>query len=192
MRTSSLSPAPVVVVATTLVWCVTSLRYGQVTIRMPLLDFQSSMDLAISIQPFLWGAHVSSSAKSPDGTDDTTWNARSCSHDGKSGLWIGSNQSSARRVGSDRSSSRSLQNDSTSCSIGKHYRLINPSQGKQSSSAVQFTYQDRTVLTYVRVLSTVEEIEPTLKLKGLEEDALYSLEGTDKSLFQEPSSCMLA
>ena len=36
------------------------------------------------------------------------------------------------------------------------------------------------VLTYVRVLSTVEEIEPTLKLKGLEEDALYSLEGTDK------------
>ena len=49
-----------------------------------------------------------------------------------------------------------------------------------NQAAVQFTYQDRTVLTYVRVLSTVEEIEPTLKLKGLEEDALYSLEGTDK------------
>ena len=56
--------------------------------------------------------------------------------------------------------------------------MINPSQGN-NQAAVQFTYQDRTVLTYVRVLSTVEEIEPTLKLKGLE-DALYSLEGTDK------------
>ena len=63
--------------------------------------------------------------------------------------------------------------------FGKHYRLINPSQGS-NQAAVQFTHQDRTVLTYVRVLSTVEEIEPTLKLKGLEEDALYSLEGTDK------------
>ena len=63
--------------------------------------------------------------------------------------------------------------------FGKHYRLINPSQGS-NQAAVQFTYQDRTVVTYVRVLSTVEEIEPTLKLKGLEEDALYSLEGTDQ------------
>ena len=71
------------------------------------------------------------------------------------------------------------KNDSTTCSIRKHYRLINPSQGS-NQAAVQFTYQDRTVVTYVRVLSTVEEIEPTLKLKGLEEDALYSLEGTDK------------
>ncbi len=63
--------------------------------------------------------------------------------------------------------------------FGKHYRLINPSQGS-NQAAVQFTYQDRTVVTYVRVLSTVEEIEPTLKLKGLEEDALYRLEGTDQ------------
>ena len=53
------------------------------------------------------------------------------------------------------------------------------SQGS-NQAAVQFTYQDRTVVTYVRVLSTVEEIEPTLKLKGLEEDALYRLEGTDQ------------
>ena len=63
--------------------------------------------------------------------------------------------------------------------FGKHYRLINPSHGS-NQTAVQFTYQDRTVVTYVRVLSTVEEIEPTLKLKGLEEDALYRLEGTDQ------------
>ena len=63
--------------------------------------------------------------------------------------------------------------------FGKHYRLINPSHGS-NQTAVQFTYQDRTVVTYVRVLSTVEEIEPTLKLKGLEEDALYSLKGTDQ------------
>ena len=63
--------------------------------------------------------------------------------------------------------------------FGKHYRLINPGQGS-NQAAVQFTYQDRTVVTYVRVLSTVEEIEPTLKLKGLEEDALYSLKGTDQ------------
>ena len=63
--------------------------------------------------------------------------------------------------------------------FGKHYRLINPGHGS-NQAAVQFTYQDRTVVTYVRVLSTVEEIEPTLKLKGLEEDALYSLEGTNQ------------
>ena len=63
-------------------------------------------------------------------------------------------------------------------SSGKHYRLINPGQGS-NQAAVQFTYQDRTVVTYVRVLSTVEE-EATLKLKGLEENALYSLEGTDQ------------
>ena len=63
--------------------------------------------------------------------------------------------------------------------FGQHYRLMNPSQGA-NQAAVQFTYQDRTVVTYVRVLSTVEEIEPTLKLKGLEEEALYSLEGTNQ------------
>ena len=57
--------------------------------------------------------------------------------------------------------------------FGKHYRLINPRQGS-NQAAVQFTYQDRTVVTYVRVLST------TLYLKGLEEDALYRLEGTDQ------------
>lgn len=63
--------------------------------------------------------------------------------------------------------------------FGKHYRLINLGHGS-NQAAVQFTYQDRTVVTYVRVLSTVEKIEPTLKLKGLEEDALYSLEGTNQ------------
>ena len=63
--------------------------------------------------------------------------------------------------------------------LGQQYRLISP-DNESNETAVQFTYQDRTVVTYVRVLSTVEEIEPTLKLKGLEEDALYSLEGTNQ------------
>ena len=63
--------------------------------------------------------------------------------------------------------------------FGQQFRLINPSQGS-NESAVQFNYKEHSVITYVRVLATVEEIETTLKLKGLEEDALYSLEGTNQ------------
>ena len=63
--------------------------------------------------------------------------------------------------------------------FGQQFRLINPSQGS-NESAVQFNYKEHSVVTYVRVLATVEEIETTLKLKGLEEDALYSLEGTNQ------------
>lgn len=58
--------------------------------------------------------------------------------------------------------------------FGKHYRLINPKQGA-NEAAVQFVYEDKTFVTYVRILST---IETTLKLKGLEADVLYHLQET--------------
>lgn len=61
--------------------------------------------------------------------------------------------------------------------FGKHYRLINPEQGA-NEAAVQFVYEDKTFVTYVRTLSTIETIETTLKLKGLEADALYHLQET--------------
>lgn len=61
--------------------------------------------------------------------------------------------------------------------FGKHYRLINPEQGA-NEAAVQFVYEGKTVVTYVRTLSTIEKIETTLKLKGLEEAATYRLQET--------------
>lgn len=61
--------------------------------------------------------------------------------------------------------------------FGKHYRLINPEQGA-NEAAVQFVYEGKTVVTYVRTLSTIETIETTLKLKGLEEAATYRLQET--------------
>lgn len=61
--------------------------------------------------------------------------------------------------------------------FGKHYRLINPEQGA-NEAAVQFVYEGKTVVTYVRTLSTIETIETTLKLKGLEEAATYRLQKT--------------
>ncbi len=63
--------------------------------------------------------------------------------------------------------------------FGKQYRLINPEAGS-NEAAVQFVYEDKVVVTYVRTLSTIETIETTLKLKGLEEEALYCLQGTDQ------------
>ena len=63
--------------------------------------------------------------------------------------------------------------------FGKQYRLINPEEGS-NKAAVQFVYEDKVVVTYVRTLSTIEIIETTLKLKGLEEEALYCLQGTDQ------------
>ncbi|SDP26134.1 alpha-galactosidase [Streptococcus equinus] len=61
--------------------------------------------------------------------------------------------------------------------FGKHYRLINPEQGS-NEAAVQFVHEDKVVVTYVRTLSTIEIIETTLKLKGLEEESFYRLQGT--------------
>ncbi|WP_274641491.1 alpha-galactosidase [Streptococcus equinus] len=63
--------------------------------------------------------------------------------------------------------------------FGKQYRLINPETGS-NEAAVEFVYEDKVVVTYVRTLSTIETIETTLKLKGLEEEALYCLQGTDQ------------
>ena len=61
--------------------------------------------------------------------------------------------------------------------FGQQYRLINPEAGS-NEAAVQFNYGNKVVATYVRVLSTVETVETTLKLKNLEQDANYILQGT--------------
>ena len=61
--------------------------------------------------------------------------------------------------------------------FGQQYRLINPEAGS-NEAAVQFNYENKVLATYVRVLSTVETVETTLKLKNLEQDANYMLQGT--------------
>ena len=60
--------------------------------------------------------------------------------------------------------------------LGNQYRLINP-DAESNEAAVQFNYGNQTIVTYVRVLSVVETIETTLKLKYLEEEGLYELQG---------------
>ena len=59
--------------------------------------------------------------------------------------------------------------------LGRQYRLINPDVAS-NEAAVQFNYGNQTIVTYVRVLSVVETMETTLKLKDLEEDGLYELQ----------------
>lgn len=60
--------------------------------------------------------------------------------------------------------------------FGQQYRLMhNPNE-----TSVQFIYEDYVLLTYVKVLSTIEERESIVKLKGLKEDALYRLEETEQ------------
>ena len=61
--------------------------------------------------------------------------------------------------------------------FGQQYRLINPEAGS-NEAAVQFNYENKVLATYIRVLSTVETVETTLKLKNLEQDANYMLQGT--------------
>lgn len=63
--------------------------------------------------------------------------------------------------------------------FGRQYRLINPVE-ETNEVAVEFVKDDRILVTYVRKLSTIEEIETTLKLKGLEEESIYRLHGTNK------------
>ncbi|MFK8242384.1 MULTISPECIES: alpha-galactosidase [unclassified Facklamia] len=60
---------------------------------------------------------------------------------------------------------------------GKFYRLINPDE-LRNEVAVQYSDEEQTVVTYVRILSTIETIESTLYLKGLEEDTVYELAET--------------
>ena len=61
--------------------------------------------------------------------------------------------------------------------FGQQYRLINPEAGS-NEAAVQFNYENKVLATYVRILSTVETVETTLKLKNLDQDANYMLQGT--------------
>ena len=61
--------------------------------------------------------------------------------------------------------------------FGQQYRLINP-EAESNEAAVQFNYENKVLATYVRVLSTVETVETTLKLKNLDQDADYILQGT--------------
>lgn len=61
--------------------------------------------------------------------------------------------------------------------FGQQYRLINP-EAESNEVAVQFNYENKVLATYVRVLSTVETVETTLKLKNLDQDANYILQGT--------------
>ena len=59
--------------------------------------------------------------------------------------------------------------------LGQQYRLINPDTAS-NEAAVQFNYKNQTIVTYVRVLSVVETMETTLKLKDLDEEGLYELQ----------------
>ena len=61
--------------------------------------------------------------------------------------------------------------------FGQQYRLINPEAGS-NEAAVQFNYENKVLATYVRILSTIETVETTLKLKNLDQDANYMLQGT--------------
>lgn len=61
--------------------------------------------------------------------------------------------------------------------FGQQYRLINPEAGS-NEAAVQFNYENKVLATYVRILSTIETVETTLKLKNLDQDANYILQGT--------------
>lgn len=60
--------------------------------------------------------------------------------------------------------------------FGQQYRLMHTS----NETAVQFNYDNQTVMTYVRVLSTYEDMETTIKMKHLGEDALYRLEDSNQ------------
>ena len=58
--------------------------------------------------------------------------------------------------------------------LGKQYRLINPGLSS-NETAVQFVKDGQVVVTYVRILSMIEQMETTIKLKGLEPDGFYQL-----------------
>lgn len=61
--------------------------------------------------------------------------------------------------------------------FGELYRLINP-DAHSNEVAVQYKRDNQVLVTYVRLLSTIEEIETTLKLKDLDEEASYILTET--------------
>lgn len=59
--------------------------------------------------------------------------------------------------------------------LGKQYRLINP-DNHSNETAVEFVSDHQVVVTYVRILSMIEQMETTVKLKGLDPDKFYKLE----------------
>lgn len=59
--------------------------------------------------------------------------------------------------------------------FGTQYRLINPTSNT-NEVAVQYIDDQQVVVTYVRILSTIEKIETTLKLKALDNEATYQLQ----------------
>ncbi|HEM5235172.1 TPA: alpha-galactosidase [Streptococcus suis] len=61
--------------------------------------------------------------------------------------------------------------------FGKQTRLLNP-DSSANEVALQFSDKNQVLVTYVRIHSTIEKIETTLKLKELEADAVYQLQGT--------------
>lgn len=63
--------------------------------------------------------------------------------------------------------------------LGRQYRLINPDQNS-NDVAVQFVSDKQVVMTYVRILSTIEKMETVVRFKGLEPDGLYQLAGEGK------------
>lgn len=63
--------------------------------------------------------------------------------------------------------------------FGQQFRLISPIDAS-NETAVQFVHEDKVLVTYVKVLSTIEAMETTVKLKGLEASALYQLSGTEQ------------
>lgn len=60
--------------------------------------------------------------------------------------------------------------------FGKQYRLMHTI----NETAVQFIFKQHVLVTYVKVLSTYEDMETTIKLKHLEENTMYQLEETEQ------------
>lgn len=63
--------------------------------------------------------------------------------------------------------------------LGTLYRLLPAGQG-HNATAVQYVYGQESLVTFVRVLSTLSQMDPRLKLQGLQPDALYEIVGQDK------------
>lgn len=56
--------------------------------------------------------------------------------------------------------------------LGRQYRLINPNNSS-NEVAVQFVSENQVVMTYIRILSTIERMETIVKLKGLDPAVAY-------------------
>ncbi|MDO4667230.1 MAG: alpha-galactosidase [Streptococcus sp.] len=63
--------------------------------------------------------------------------------------------------------------------FGQQYRLLNPEVGS-NEVALQFKYENKLLVTYVRIQSTVEIMETSLKLKDLDVEGLYQLQENGK------------